>query len=74
MKYYKKLDITVKSNKLIFEEKEVDNYIDIINNYASYGWTLNQILALPSEDNTSLITLQIILETENENLFQGYSY
>lgn len=70
MKYYKKLDISVKTDKFVFEGKDLDSYITIINDYTQCGWTLNEILALPTEDKTSLIDLQVILETETESLSQ----
>ena len=74
MRYYKKLNITLTDGKMFFGKNEIDNYIDIINDFASYGWKLNQILALPSHEKNTLLNLEIILETENEQLFQGFSY
>lgn len=74
MKHYKKLNVKITKEEILFEGKAINNYIDVINEYSSYGWTLNQVLALPSNEQDVLTTLEIILETEDEQLFQGFSY
>ncbi|WP_195265099.1 hypothetical protein [Clostridium sp. 1001275B_160808_H3] len=75
---YKILKANMINYKLYYEGKEIDSYIDLINKYSKDGYSLSQILSLPSEDPSTQLTLDIILQKDgdlspyNEN--QGFPY
>ncbi|MBS6502080.1 MAG: hypothetical protein KH415_10695 [Clostridium sp.] len=73
---YKILKVNMINYKLYYDGKEIDSYIDLINMHSKDGYSLSQILSLPSEDASTQLTLDIILEKDNNasSYNQGFPY
>ncbi|MDI9218222.1 MULTISPECIES: hypothetical protein [Clostridium] len=73
---YKILKVSMINYKLYYEGKEIDSYIDLINKYSKYGYSLSQVLSLPSEDTSTQLTLDIILQRDDSTspYNQGFPY
>lgn len=75
---YKSLKVTMKDYICYHKGQKITSYIDLINEEATKGYSLFQILALPNEEPNTQLTLDIILQqnntTTNKTYTQGYPF